>query len=144
LTISNDNNGIYVPPASTFLDNRYGGYPFEFDFASSVSAFGMKIGATNYMQDLTAYDALNNVLGTIIIPDQVDTLAYPYTGFYGLSFSSTSIAKATLTANADDWFVIDDFTYAGNGNTQVPEPTTMLLLGLGLVGLAGVRRKFKN
>lgn len=33
--------------------------------------------------------------------------------------------------------------YAGNG-TQVPEPTTLLLLGLGLIGIAGVGRKLKK
>lgn len=140
LRISNDSNGEYVPPSSTFLDNKTGGTGFQFDFSTGVNAFALKIGATNDAQTLTAYDSLDNVLGVINIPDQVETQPYPFTGVYGLAFDSELISKAILTANFNDWIVLDDFTYGGTG-APVPEPSTFLLLGGGLLGLGYFGRK---
>ena len=37
-----------------------------------------------------------------------------------------------------------DMTLVGIQSDSVPEPSTLLLLGSGLIGLAGIRRKFKN
>jgi len=39
---------------------------------------------------------------------------------------------------------VERVSHIGEGNTSVPEPTTILLLGFGMISLAGVGRKFKK
>ena len=43
-----------------------------------------------------------------------------------------------VTVNADPYY------YGSDGSTAVPEPGTLLLLGSGLIGLCGARKKFKK
>jgi len=136
ISVSDDSNGVYVlaAPGTHFLDNRFGGADFIFDLAAPVNYFGMQIGAANSPQTLSAYDSLNNFLGSVSIPNQVNDLPYPYTGFYALSFAG--IDRVTLTGSDGDWVVVDNVT-------AVPEPETyaMLLAGLGLLGFMARRRK---
>ncbi len=114
----------------------------EITLANSVSAFAFLWGAADNIWTMDIYNSANALIESIAIAAVLSSNAGDYFGATGVDISRIELTDTGNNIGVGDYVFVDNFTYLRD-DRHVPEPTTLLLMGAGLVGM-GLRRSAKR
>jgi hypothetical protein len=127
---------IGVHPASGFTN------PLLLTFPSPITSFSLDILNGNIINvDYHLADNKGNSADFVLIPNLsggTKTVGFAATG----NVVTISAASGQIQPGGMTWdFLIDNIQFTTAGNSAVPEPTTVVLIGVGLTALGLIRRK---
>jgi hypothetical protein len=144
----------YVPPEWTGWTEGtnvwwYGTAPaFTLDFGMIYNLTGILIQVDNNDDYVMQYSQDNSAWNNLFyIPYHAGNVGWGMDTFTVQENIFSPVNARYIRAFAvsgDNCYAISEIQAFGTAVNTVPEPASMLLLGIGLAGLAGIRKKFKK